>query len=61
MKYRKDRRTYKAIVWESCKKCELKELFQCSFFTECGLNTYYTIMWRETIPSKIRNWLRGKK
>ena len=70
MKYRKDGRVYKLVVvghWGCCKRCcfydENAETIEggCLVFTDksfdCALEKpgYF----RETIPSKIRGWLRS--
>ena len=59
MKYRKDGRVYKLVHgWTTCYNCDVFKnsgvgLFQtdCPTDPPCGRKH-----WRETIPSKIKNW-----
>lgn len=75
MKYRKDGRTYRLVLWfpfikimcggcafhgiigDKCPKRENVESTGVACTKGDGINR----IWRETIPSKIANWIRGKK
>jgi len=71
MKYKRDGRVYK-LVWAygnsdgSCAGCHIADYRDCptgaSRFAciEMGDGNDSKYIWRETIPSKIRGWLRSE-
>lgn len=60
MKYRKDGMVYRLVPFRGdCTECAFHNQ-SCEYLPSCDYEGRGTqAMWRETIPSKIRGWLRG--